>query len=605
MSNVDSAHLNVDVIIAGGGTSGCVIASRLATADPSLTILVLESGPATRDNVSVVQPGRYFEHLVPTSPTTKFYMSKATPNVGDRLLPVPCGQCLGGGSSINFMKYTRASASDFDAWKNDHKNLGWGCSDLLPLLRKTETFQVKPGMDTHGYEGPLKVSYGGQFTNIGDSFLETCAKYDTRRTSTDDPNGLYECNKYGKWAKWIDAKTGRRSDVPHGFIYDRERPNLQILTGVQVKRVIFENNHAVGVEFLPNQNVQPNNMTSLAVAQARKLVVLSSGAFGSPAILERSGVGQASLLQKLGIAQVADSPGVGENYQDHLGVFCQYYVDDEADSLRGIIQQQPDAIKELTAQWSQDGSGLLAQNAIDAGIKLRPLPDELKEIGSDFSATWDRTFVNTPDKAIMWIGIGAVTMPHPAGMPVRKCCNLLHFLYYPNSHGHLHITSADDINSHPDFDAAFLTDKSDTALLRWGYKRQREYARRLPLFRGEFVEGHPLFSEQSEVRCIAEQSPVAPNSPDLKYTAEDDEVIDDFTRKNFTTVWHSLGTCAMKPFKDGGVVDSRLNVYGVQGLKVADLSIVPSNVGANTYSTALVVAEKAATLIAEELGISL
>lgn len=191
-----SYSLNVDVIVAGGGTTGCVIAGRLAAADPSLKILILEAGPPTFEDLAHVQPARYLTHLLPGSKTIKTYIGKESAALGGRSPAVPCGQCLGGGSSVNFAMYARASASDYDDWETLYENPGWGSQDLIPLLKKSETYQVQNGKETHGYSGPLKVSYGGLFTNLGQQFLDVAAQYDKERTVTDDPNGLFECNAY-------------------------------------------------------------------------------------------------------------------------------------------------------------------------------------------------------------------------------------------------------------------------------------------------------------------------------------------------------------------------------------------------------------------------
>jgi len=188
-------------------------------------------------------------------------------------------------------------------------------------------------------------------------------------------------------------------------------------------------------------------------------------------------------------------------------------------------------------------------------------------------------------------------------VPTGKYFGMLYFVEYPESIGYTHITSGEDVSAPLDFDPAYLSRSGDLAILKYGYKRSREFARRLPSYRGENTATHPLFAKGSKVACRDAATPVAINEPDLQYSAEDDKAIEEYTRKYVNTTWHSLGTCAMKPREWNGVVDSRLNVYGVTGLKVADMSIAPANVSANTYSSAVVIGEKAAVLIAEELGI--
>ncbi|KZT03299.1 GMC oxidoreductase [Laetiporus sulphureus 93-53] len=595
--------IEVDVIIAGGGTSGCVIASRLAAADPCMKILLLEAGPPTLEDLAHVQPARYLSHLLPGSSTVKFNIGKESPDLEGRSPIVPCGQCLGGGSSVNFAMYARPSPSDYDDWEKLYGNDGWSSKDLIPLSRKMETYQITPSSDTHGDSGPIKVSYGGIFANLGQQFLDVAAGFDKSRSFTDDTNGMRECNAYGRWQKYIGRENGRRSDVPHNYIYNRSYQNLEILTGYRVKRVIFEGNRATGVEYLPDNRWHPDLKQDVLTARARRLVVVSAGAFGSPAILERSGVGSESLLRTLGTTTLVDLPGVGENYQDHNVIFVPYIVDSRAETLDGIVRNDPDEIKKWSAQWLEDGTGLMASNAIDAGAKLRPSVRELETIGPEFRQRWEEHYANAPDKPLLWFGVISMFVGDPSTVPVGKYMSMSYFLEYPASIGYVHITSGEDVAASPDFDPRYLSRREDLVALRWGYKHGREFARRMPFYRGEYVPGHPAFPEGSRASCLAEALPVDVSESSIEYTREDDEAIDNYTRKVVATAWHSLGTCAMKPREMGGVVDSHLNVYGIKGLKVADMSIAPSNVSANTYSTALVIGEKAACIILEELGI--
>lgn len=172
---------------------------------------------------------------------------------------------------------------------------------------------------------------------------------------------------------------------------------------------------------------------------------------------------------------------------------------------------------------------------------------------------------------------------------------------YPYSRGSIHITDKEDVLNGYDFDAGFLNHPSDIKKQLWAYKMSREIARRLPYYRGELELGHPKFAEGS--KATLHEGALEGEISDIKYSKEDEAVVEDWIRGNLSTTWHSLGTCAMKPREQGGVVDGDLNVYGTVGLKVADLSMVPENVGANTNNTALVVGEKAAVIIGRELGI--
>ncbi|KAF5328555.1 hypothetical protein D9758_018005 [Tetrapyrgos nigripes] len=596
-----------DILFAGGGAAACLAAGRLAAANPSLRILIIEAGEHTKNVDAHIQPARYFSHLAPTSKTVTFNVGKPSDKIEGRSLVTPSGRCLGGGSSVNFTMYTRGAASDYDDWETVHENLGWGSKYLLPLMKKTETYQVKPGEPTHGYSGPLKVSMGGAFTNVGSQFLDVALAIDKDRGPIDDVNGLYKCNGYGPWQKWIDAETGRRSDVPHHFIYNKEdNKNLVILTGQKVKRVIFEGDKAVGLEYVNDTVLKPDADQTVKTVHASKLVVVSAGAFGSPTILERSGIGRKDILEKNGVPVKVDLSGVGENYQDHNVCFIPYQASEDAETLDALFRGEKAEEEKWLKEWSK-GKGLIAHNGMDAGIKMRPAAEDLKELGPEFEHRWKTYFENAPDKPVIWVGLvlgdflGDITVAPP-----RKYYSVGYYTQYPVSTGSVHITSATDPNVPHDFDPGFLSDQADIATLRWGYKKAREIARRMSSYRGEYLPGHPNFPSTSSAFCKEGQDgPVALDAPIIDYTKEDEKLLEDFNRRFVQTAWHSLGTCAMKPRSKGGVVDSRLNVYGVTNLKVGDISIAPGNVGANTYSTALTIGEKVAVLIAEDLGLKL
>ncbi|KAK7051609.1 hypothetical protein VNI00_004588 [Paramarasmius palmivorus] len=590
----------------------------------SLLEEILEAGEHTKNKDAHIQPARYFSHLAPTSKTVTFNVGKPSENIGGRSLVTPSGRCLGGGSSVNctltldlnnivvlmllrtVTMYTRAAASDYDDWETVFGNAGWHSRDLLPLLKKTETYQVEPNQETHGYDGPLKVSLGGTITNVGKEFMDVALKVDKDRGPIRDINGLYECNGYGIWQKWIDKETGRRSDVPHHYIYNQEHnKNLVILTGKRVKRVIFEGDKAVGVEYVNDTVLNPDTDQTVEIARADKLVVVSAGAFGSPTILERSGIGSPEVLKKNGVDVKVNLPGVGENYQDHNVCFIPYLASDDADTMDALFRGEEAEVNKWLAVWSE-GKGLLAHNGLDAGIKMRPTPQDLKELGPAFEHRWKTYFENAPDKPVIWVGAVSCNLVDPATAKPRKYYSVGYFTQYPVSMGHVHITSGQDANAPHDFDPNFLADPADHATLRWGYKKAREIARRMSMYRGDHLPGHPKFSPNSDAAVYddsTERKPTPLDAPEIQYSKEDDRVIEEFNKGFVQTAWHSLGTCSMKPREQGGVVDNRLNVYGVKNLKVADISICPANVAANTYSTALTIGEKTAVLIGEELGI--
>ncbi|KAI9453449.1 alcohol oxidase-like protein [Lactarius psammicola] len=610
MSTPTVINEEYDIVIAGGGTAACVVAGRLAAADANLRILLLEAGPTTYNDPAHTQPLKFLSHLAPGSRTSRAHVSQPSAALGGRTTIVPTGQCLGGGGSINFMMYTRPSASDYDDWETVYRNPGWGSKDLIPFLRKIETYQVPGGGSTHGTDGPLGVSPGGFFTDLGEQFLQVARTLDpdhAQKPDDTDPNDLETINVYTRWPKWINAETGTRSDVPHNMIYPLKdtRPNLHFLTGVHVKHVtLCSENRATGVVYALNPLFHPDGPGDTRTVRGTKLVLVSAGAFGSPGILERSGIGAKDVLERVGVKQRVDLPGVGQNYQDHNVLFIKYFAADEAQSLSAIFRNEKGAIDAAAAQFGKTKEEISMQNSIDAGIKWRPTPSEVAELGPEFQEYWDSYFANAPDKPVLWMGIGSTYIGVPTLVPPRKYYTLGLYSEYPLARGHVHITHADDASVPTDFVPGFFESNADVRPLTWGYKFLREIARRMPHFRGEPPVLHPAFATGSPASVVAHaEGPVSFDTLRIVYSEEDEHALEEFVRAQVATTWHSLGTCAMKPREQGGVVDARLNVYGVRGLKVADMSVAPGNVSANTYGTALVIGEKAAVIIAEELGI--
>ncbi|KAJ3781423.1 hypothetical protein GGU10DRAFT_336372 [Lentinula aff. detonsa] len=536
-----------DIVFAGGGTTACIIAGRLAQADPSLKILIIEAGSHSFDLHHHVQPARYLNSLM-RGHTVSHHRSVQ--------------------SKALVMIYTRPAASDYDDWANpagarNHSSL-WG-----EKLRLTKTL-----LAAHPCTGPIQVSKGGCDTNIGRKFLEIAAQYDKDREASPsaDLNDFQTINVYAPWHKYIDSQTGKPSDTAHHFLYNlanfsldpsESKHNVHVSTNRRVVRVIFENNRAIGVEYVAREDTNSEHRLQPRIAYASRLIVLSSGAFGSPAILERSGIGSAKRLAEVDIRsrQFVDLPGVGENYN----------ASEESDCLDAIFSGDEEAIKH-------------------AGVKLRPTPEELEELGPAFKPVWDEFYVGAPDKPVALLGC--------------KTFGMIFVTAYPKATGSTHITSTVNPWAPLRFDPQFLEDPADITVLRWVYKRGREIARRMKSFRGEISDRHPKFSSESSA-WNNNTGPVAIDAPKIQYSKEDDRAIDDYIKATVGTTWHSLGKCAMKPRAAGGVVDPRLNVYGVENLKVADISIAPLNVGANTNSTALVIGENAFLLITDDLGISL
>ncbi|KDN35563.1 hypothetical protein RSAG8_11478, partial [Rhizoctonia solani AG-8 WAC10335] len=488
----------VDVIVAGGGPAGCVVAGRLAKADPNLQVMLIEYGPNNIDDPMVSTPAVYPRNmrLLESDKAHFYYDTNKSKHLRGRKTIVPCAKVLGGGSSINFQMYTRASASDW----NDFKTEGWNYQDLLPLMKRLENYQKPCNNDTHGFDGPIAISNGGWVAPIAQDFLRAATAVGI--PLTDDLQDCQQSHAAEIWAKWINKDTGRRSDAASAYVHPimAEQNNLHLRCNSKVARVIFEGTKAVGVAYV-NSRDHGQTKTVETIVKARKMVVLTAGTLSTPQYLPES---------------------------------------------------------------------------------------------------------------------------------TSQCFNIS----YPFSRGSIHISSSDPY-ADSIFDSGFLNHEADIAPIRWSYKKVREVARRMDAYRGELTALHPHFHPDSPAACedvdlqtakeympagqltvgihmgswSKPRKPLAPGErrivEDVKYSKEDDEAIDNWVRDHVETTWHSLGTCAMKPRDQEGVLDPRLNVYGTTNLKVGDLSLCPDNLGTNTYSSALLCGEKCADLIAEELGLTI
>ncbi|KUJ08512.1 putative alcohol oxidase [Mollisia scopiformis] len=605
MSTYNDGTGEVDIIFAGGGTAACVAAGRLAKANPSLKILLVEGGRNNFEDPTVTNPAVYLSHLAPDSKTALFYKSKASKHLNDREAIVPMGGILGGGSSINFMMYTRAQGVDFDSFETE----GWYAKDMLPLAKKLETFHPKgDGFDPekHGYDGPVHISDGGYRSKSADTFVETVKGMGYG--VIDDLQDFEAVGGFSKWHRYVGLD-GKRQDAAHRYVHpllqDGQHPNLHILLESKVVKVLFDESSppkAVGIEYKPNYEHQPNISLSKPIhktIKATKLVVVSAGALGTPQILERSGVGNPELLKKLDIPVIADVPGVGEQYQDHHLLLYPYKTTlGEEETIDGILSGRKDFVKALG-----DKDPILGWNAIDICAKLRPSDTEIASLGPSFQKDWDSFFVPHPTRPLMLCGQVSAFLADPSLVPAGQYITMGTYTAYPFSRGSIHITSPDNVLDGYDFDTGFLSDAngSDLKAQVWAYKMQREICRRLPYYNGELELGHPKFKEGS--KATLSKGKLEGEVRDIVYSEEDEAAIEDWVRGNLNTTWHSCGTCAMRERERGGVVDGELSVYGTRGLKCVDLSVIPENVGANTNNTALVVGEKAAVIIGRELGV--
>ncbi|PBP28225.1 hypothetical protein BUE80_DR000827 [Diplocarpon rosae] len=558
-----------DVIIAGGGTAGCVVAGRLARADPTLSILLVEGGRDSLNDATIRHPGVALHHLRADSKTAIFYQAEKSSDLNHRALVVPSGGVLGGGSAINFM----ISA-------------------------------------VHGSSGPVHISDGGfRSTNSQDDFIAAARRVGFPEVQ--DLQDLKSFNGVSRWLRYV-SPCGMRQDTAHTYLQplvdEDVKCNLQVLVQHQVIRVLFdEEKRASGVEVIRNVVVHPESKIlgadAMTFVKARKLVVISCGACGTPSVLERSGIGSADILREASVPLVADVQGVGQNYQDHNGVFPAYKTflpGNETNNalVRGSMSlAQALAAKDPRLHW----------NTVDVAAKIRPTEYEVVGLGRPFRDLWEAEFQEKP-KPLMLLAFISAYVGADEDLPEGEIISIASYSAYPFSRGSIHISGphlADALK----FKTGYLSDPNgfDLKAHVWAYKKQREIMRRTTIYRGELASSHPKFSPDSRAACVDHNNPEievfikARGLGDIEYSEDDDLAIEQYLRDNLGTTWHSLGTAKMAPREQNGVVDKDLNVYGVTGLKVIDLSIALENVGANTNNTAIVIGEKGADIIIKEL----
>ncbi|KAF1953522.1 alcohol oxidase [Byssothecium circinans] len=535
--------------------------------------------------------------LLPTSNATLFYQSKAEKQLNNRELVVPSGGTLGGGSSINLMMYSRAQRSDFDSWNVP----GWSADDMIPYLQKLETYLGPGPKSVHGYDGPITVSEGTYRANRSTrDYIQAAGQ--VGYPEIEDLSAL-DYNNGVQPALHFIGTDGLRQDTAFRYIHPKiqsgKYPGLNVLVDTQVKRVIFEGKKAIGVEFRPNPKVQANGTYS--TVRARKMVIVSSGALGTPLILERSGIGNPDILKNAGIEVVSPLSTVGENYQDHHLITYPYYTDlNEDETLDALFSGRLDAQAAI-----QKNASILGWNAQDVTGKLRPTDKEVAELGPAFQATWDKEYKNNTNKPLLLTALVNFFPADPTLVPVGQYLTASVFTGYPLSRGSIHITGP-EIDDKPDFTTGFFTDPKDVDILKhvWAYKKSREIFRRMKTYRGEVEILHPQFAPNSSAAPVRLNESLSRNISDVEYTPEDNDAIKKWAREQVGTTWHSMGTCRMGAREDNAVVDQYLAVYGVEGLKVADMSIPPLNVAANTMDTAVAIGEKAAEIFIKELGLS-
>ncbi|WP_099865670.1 GMC family oxidoreductase [Pararhizobium haloflavum] len=528
--------MRADYVIVGAGSAGCVLASRL-TEDTETRVILLEAGG--RDwNPWIHIPVGYFKTM--HNPSVDWcYKTAPCAGLNNRQLDWPRGKVLGGSSSLNGLLYVRGQPQDYDRWRQMGLE-GWGWSDVLPLFKRSER-QERGADEFHGAEGELAVSNMRLKRPICDAWVE--AAQESGYAFNPDYNGA---TQDGVGYFQLTARHGRRCSAAVAFLNPaRRRSNLKIITRAHATRILIEAGRAVGVSYRDRSGEERR-------VYADGEVVLSSGAIGSPQILMLSGIGEASQLRRHGIEVFANLPGVGQNLQDHLQARLVFQCHEPTlnDEVRGLASRIQIALK-----YAVSRSGPMAMAA---------------SLATGFLRTASR--VETPDIQFHvqpWSADSPGEGVHPFSAFTVSVCQLR-----PESRGTITLQSADPA-VHPLIQPNYLATEIDRNTLVEGIKIAREISHAEPL--------------QSKIR--SEYRPGA-------NVINDAELLE-WARNSATTIYHPTGSCKMGT-TDDAVVDARLRVRGVDGLRVADCSIMPEIVSGNTNAPAIMIGEKASDLIIED-----
>jgi len=522
-----------DFIVVGAGSAGCVLANRLSE-NGRHSVLLLEAGPADR-YLWIHIPIGYAKTMFHPVYNWGFY-TDPDPHMNGRKIYWPRGRGLGGSSSINGLIYVRGQAEDYDAWAAAG-NAGWGWQDVLPYFIKCE-HNTRGASQYHGSGGPLWASDIGEEHELMEAIIRAAGERGVPRN--DDFNGA---TQEGVGYYQLFTREGWRCSTAVAYLKPaRGRPNLRIETGAHATSIVFEGTRAAGIRY--RKDGQEHEV------RAAREVVLSAGALQSPQLLQLSGVGDAARLQALGIPVTHHLPGVGENLQDHLQLRLMYKVKKPIttnDDLQSWWRQF-----KMGWKWITERKGPLAIGINQGGMFTRILPDS-----------------TTPDIQFHFASVSAEmagAKPHPWSGCTFSVCQLR-----PHSRGTVFAKSRDPLEA-PSMQPNYLSHEADRRCAVASIKFARHLAAAPAL--GDY---------------IAEE--YRPGSG----VASDDETLD-WARNYGATIFHPSGTCKMgsDPL---AVVDARLRVHGLAGLRVVDCSIMPTLVSGNTNAPVVMIAEKAADLI--------
>ncbi len=535
-----------DFIIVGAGSAGCVLAKRL-TESGQHRVLLLEAGGSDRSPLIQVPLGYGITYADPKY--NWMYMAEPDPAMNHRALYWPRGKVLGGSSSINAMVYMRGQQGDFDDWR-DAGNPGWGWADVLPYFKKSED-HCWGASEHHGAGGELHVSdFAGQVHPLCERFLKAGDALGFGRTA--DFNGPTK-EGFGLWQMTI--RNGLRESTAKTFLRAAmRRPNLTVITHAMVRRVVIDQHRATGIECSIDGVLQ--------VFRADKEVILSAGAVNSPQLLQVSGVGDAAHLQSKGVPVLHHLPRVGQGLQDHLAV--SYFFKSKVPTLNNTLGPWYGKLW-AGMRYLWDRKGPLGMSVNQAGAFVRSRPELAR-----------------PNLHLYFNPISYTAGSAPVGKrfqlqnPDPFAAFLISFnTCRPTSRGSVLINSPDPL-AKPRIETNFLTTEHDRQDIMDGSRLLRRIAAAAPLAEVISAEHLPGVQVQSEEQVVA-----------------------DFGQRA-GSVYHAPCTCAMAPDDTRGVVDARLRVHGIAGLRVIDASVFPAVTSGNTNAPTIMVAEKGADMVLQD-----
>ena len=526
-----------DYIIIGAGSAGAVVANRLS-ADPRNKVLLLEAGPASYRWTRI--PVGY-ARMINNPEVNWLYTSEPEATTNGRRLPVPRGRLLGGSSAINGLAYVRGQAQDFDTWAQ-MGNRGWSYADVLPFFKRIESYQGEGDAAYRGTEGPLRVTNPEPRDAIFQALIKAAGEVGIRHNP--DYNGAQQD---GIAMSQASIAGGRRMSTAACYLDPiRGRANLHIETGALAEKLLFQGRRCIGVRYSKGDQ-------KLEV-QAGREVIISGGSINSPQLLELSGIGQPERLQGLGIETLHALPGVGENLRDHYAVRVSALVKG-AGSLNERSRGVRLAIEVLRYAFTR--KGLLTASPSHAGGYMKT-----------------REGLATPDMQLYFAPAsyptgryGVTELDTQAGMTLG--CSQLR----PESKGWLKALSADP-RTKPEIQPNYLQDQMDRDALLAAMKYMRQLLQTRPL--ADYV--------------------VAENFPGPAVRTDDEWMA--HARATGSTTYHPIGSCKMGIDPMAVIDPASMKVIGLEGLRVADASCMPTMVSGNTYAATNMIAEKAADLIA-------